>query len=64
MFFFLPLLLLELFIAGSLVFFCLSCLVSGLRAARAKRYSEAVACLSPPLFIAIFFGIALVWINH
>ena len=56
MYIFLPLLLLELFMFGGVLFFCLGCLFAALRAARAKRYGEAIARVSPLFCLAVFVG--------
>ena len=64
MIYFLPVLLLELCVVGSIIAFCLSRLVSTYRATRAKRYDEAIAALSPVMLFAVFCLATAFWINH
>ena len=64
MYVFLPLLLLYLCFVSSIVFFCLNCLVATIKAARAKRYDDAIAALSPVLLLAVFGVATAFWINH
>ena len=56
--------LLTLAIIGAVALFCLGCLMAARDAARAKRYSQAVACTLPALLFFGGFAGAFLWINH
>ena len=64
MYVFLPLLLLQLCIVGSIVFFCLNCLVAAMKAARARRYDKVIAALSPVLLLTVFGAATFFWISN